>query len=563
MTTTTIGPVIMVSEPTGIATEDRRNIQDAIDQAATYGGGTVMLQKGVYFLEPFTTNNYTSCIYLYQGVHLLGSGVCSTTLYAENSDCHVVLSDPAQLMEDGINYMPKNGIWLKDFQVVAGVNSGSYTGIYLKGVMCFLIENVLVNGNYANGCHFNRGIHVKGWVGTLINCAVNETYQGYNLSWDDDLDGLRPDNTNAVELIGCHYEGGNLLPESGNLVGCYINGFGNHFSGSTIERRLTVPTANATGVYIKEDSGNTFTGCYFEGWPTTFTLDGCSGTTITGGFMMACYGIDSIQYLNGADAIANSNIIQNVSQITFVYENGTWTMAGSSVRDNLGRLSIAPNGTTPDNGYNGNIVITKPSISGQYINMVRSANFVWSIGTVYNTNDFAIGPGQDVDSNFNNPSLTIQTNGNVGLGTTVPYGKLTVQGGTPDAGDLFIINNAEGKKIGGLYPDGANSGVLHILDNDENKKIQLYSNGSSWITGNFGAGTTTPETQLHLGGANAVVTVAKTNNTPPVPGTADKARIYVKGDKLVIQYKDGTLTRYKWLLLTGTGVSWQQSTTAP
>ena len=101
------------------------------------------------------------------------------------------------------------------------------------------------------------------------------------------------------------------------------------------------------------------------------------------------------------------------------------------------------------------------------------------------------------------------------------------------------------------------------MDNAENKKIQLYSNGSSWIAGNLGIGTTAPETQLHIGGANAVLTIAETNTTPPAPGAADKAHIYVKGDKLVIQFKDGNYTRYKWLSLIGSGVTWQQSTTAP
>lgn len=40
------------------------------------------------------------------------------------------------------------------------------------------------------------------------------------------------------------------------------------------------------------------------------------------------------------------------------------------------------------------------SNTGQHIAMVRAGNKVWSIGYVYNTNNFAIGPGQSTDSNF-------------------------------------------------------------------------------------------------------------------------------------------------------------------
>lgn len=43
----------------------------------------------------------------------------------------------------------------------------------------------------------------------------------------------------------------------------------------------------------------------------------------------------------------------------------------------------------------------------------------------------------------------------------------------------------------------------------------------------------------------------------------NQAAVYVKGDKLVIAFKDGATTRYKYLDLTGTGVTWIHTTTAP
>jgi hypothetical protein len=478
----------IVPAPTGVAATDRQNIQDAIDQAA-YGGGTVFLQRGTYILEP--AGNYSCCLFLYQGVRLVGSGMLATILNAADSDCHVIMSNPAQW--GGNNYLPANGISIKDLQVLAGPNSGSFTGIYLKGVVQCLIENVLVNGNYFSaGYHFNRGMHLKAWVGTVINCSVVESYQGYNLSWDDDLDGNPSDNTNALEMVGCHYEGGTLPPpEAGSLIGCYINGFANHLTGCTIERRLTETLPlNTVGILVKERGGNTFTGCYFEGWKVTFKFDGCSGTNVTGGFMLTCFGIDAIQYLNGAELVSSGNNVQNVCQGFVKYSENNWNFLGVIPRNDLGRISIAPHGTIPDNGHSGNLNITKTALSGQYINLIRSANFVWTLGMTFNTNNFAIGPGQEIDSNFTKPFFTLQ-------------------------------------------PDGK-----------------------------MGVGTTTPETQLHLGGTDAIITIANTNNNPPIPAP-DKARLYIKDDKLVVQYKDGTTTRYKWLPLTGSGVNWQQGTTAP
>ena len=391
-----MNPFITVPFPTGNASADRSNIQSSINKAAENGGGNVILQKGVYFLESHTFGSYTCCLFVPAGIRLIGAGMTSTVLAAVNSDCHVIMTDPA--IWNGSFYETRNAIRMEDFQVLGGINSGSYTGIYLNGVMCCYMKNVWVIGNYAAGYHFNRGIHLKGWVGTLMNCNVNDCYQGFNLSWDDDLGSGPIDNTNAIAMIGCHFEGGFVPPPVGGSIGCYINGYANHISGSTIERRFTETTSteNQTAVYVKEDAGNSFTGCYFEGWRSNFTFDGCSGTTVTGGFMSSTSGIDAVQYLNGADSVEKSNVIQNMYEMVLEWDHGNVIQVSAGMR------------------------------------------------------------------------------------------------------------------------------------NTDNVK-----------------------------------TIDVVTATPDAPTTPDKGRIYIKGDNLVIQYKDGTDIRYKWLSLTGVGVTWQQSTVAP
>lgn len=94
----------------------------------------------------------------------------------------------------------------------------------------------------------------------------------------------------------------------------------------------------------------------------------------------------------------------------------------------VGRIAIAPTGTFSDEGYNGNLVITKPKASGQYINMIRQSSCIWSIGMLYNTNTFCIAGGTAEDSKFNNSHFTIASNGNVGIGTGNPANKLSVNG---------------------------------------------------------------------------------------------------------------------------------------
>lgn len=52
-------------------------------------------------------------------------------------------------------------------------------------------------------------------------------------------------------------------------------------------------------------------------------------------------------------------------------------------------------------------------------------------------------------------------------------------------------------------------------------------------------------------------------NTPLNPGSGIETHLYMRSDKLIIQYNDGGTVRYKYLDLTGTGVTWVHTTTAP
>lgn len=107
---------------------------------------------------------------------------------------------------------------------------------------------------------------------------------------------------------------------------------------------------------------------------------------------------------------------------------GIGTMAPSQALNVVGKVAIAPSGTISDEAYNGNLMITKPTASGQYINLVRQGSIPWSIGTVYNDNTFAIGVAVANDAAFTAPFLSINSSGNVGIGTANPQNALDVKG---------------------------------------------------------------------------------------------------------------------------------------
>jgi hypothetical protein len=62
-------------------------------------------------------------------------------------------------------------------------------------------------------------------------------------------------------------------------------------------------------------------------------------------------------------------------------------------------------------------------------------------------------------------------------------------------------------------------------------------------------------------GVDSSIMFTEVTSAPDDPTDGAEARIYVKDDKLVIQYNDSATIRYKYLDLTGTGVTWVHTTT--
>jgi hypothetical protein len=95
----------------------------------------------------------------------------------------------------------------------------------------------------------------------------------------------------------------------------------------------------------------------------------------------------------------------------------------------------------------------------------------------------------------------------------------------------------------------------------------LYFSGTAdnYLNGKLGVGTSAPDTGLHLGKTDGTgaTTYAEQTSTPANPGAGNEARTYVKDNKFIIQWNEGGTIRYKYLQLSGTGVTWVHTTTAP
>lgn len=109
-------------------------------------------------------------------------------------------------------------------------------------------------------------------------------------------------------------------------------------------------------------------------------------------------------------------------------------------------------------------------------------------------------------------------------------------------------------------------------------QIEEVSGAETWRLGVNSSGdllffdsTDTDETLKIVDGATALKLEVTDNGglgmtetgTPAAPTQDTQAKIYIKANKLIIAWNDGGTTRYKYLDLTGTGVTWVHTTTAP
>jgi hypothetical protein len=86
--------------------------------------------------------------------------------------------------------------------------------------------------------------------------------------------------------------------------------------------------------------------------------------------------------------------------------------------------------------------------------------------------------------------------------------------------------------------------------------------------GFVGINQTAPISQLHIGQTSLVadsgtICIDEKDTTPANPAANSQAKVYMKADKIVIQYNDAGTVKYRYMDLTDTTATWTYSTTAP
>jgi hypothetical protein len=102
--------------------------------------------------------------------------------------------------------------------------------------------------------------------------------------------------------------------------------------------------------------------------------------------------------------------------------------------------------------------------------------------------------------------------------------------------------------------DTSGSAPANIISGNDMEDDISHRDGVDLVSGNTGQAANIFDNRINF---------QELSNQPPAPNQSSQCIMYMKDDKLIIKYNDGGTTRYKYLDLTGTGVTWVHTTSAP
>jgi len=193
-----------------------------------------------------------------------------------------------------------------------------------------------------------------------------------------------------------------------------------------------------------------------------------------------------------------------------------------------------------------------------------------------------------------NPTIYAQTDKRIALNHSSPQSTLHMKGDGSNGSNAFIFF---GDSFGGGTTPYVSIGENAGTDSDA---MEIYGkNGIFQRVGTYGstsklcitsAGAVCVNTETAVSGAELTVSgdvdisstlnvqgigtfqvsavfnefaKFKTASTPSSPANGTEFNLYYKSNKFIIQYNNAGTVRYKYLDLTGTGVTWVQTTVAP
>jgi hypothetical protein len=305
----------------------------------------------------------------------------------------------------------------------------------------------------------------------------------------------------------------------------------------------------------------------------TLVLDGTSLSKSASGLK---WNDGSTQFIDVSSATEAFRITQRGSGAALLVEDSTNPDASPFVVDSLGNVGVGT--TTPGVALdvNGQISANNAITASNPNNALATFSLSW----LNDVPRFRIGgsgigslAGMDIQGPGNVSYLRVTGVGRIGIGTATPSNQLSVVGSADITGSLGIGTTNPPCRLSVFENSASSAVVIRQLGTGLALRVEDSTNPDSSpfvidADGNVGIGLTTPTSSLHLGQTTGVadaatIQLAEKDTTPANPDASIACKIYMKSDKLVIQYNDGGTVRYKYLDLTGTTVTWVADTVAP
>lgn len=131
---------------------------------------------------------------------------------------------------------------------------------------------------------------------------------------------------------------------------------------------------------------------------------------------------------------------------------------------------------------------------GVQLGIQAAGAYIWNFESADNTGDIYFGTA-------NSRKMTLTTGGNLGIGTADPDYRLEVKGTATTNTDIVGFSNSNGtvKHIFGLENVGAGRYSIRNASNNTAVFFSAHDADNSYVNaGNFGIGTTAPESKLHV-----------------------------------------------------------------
>ncbi len=219
---------------------------------------------------------------------------------------------------------------------------------------------------------------------------------------------------------------------------------------------------------------------------------------------------DNLYYNTGNVGVGTTTPVQKLSVVGKIYSTEGFQLPDGTLIDAVGDMGKWSGSS--DIYYNiGNIGVgtSTPSAllelsgTGQQALKVTDVTNSITTGIWSGTSQGLIGTYTNTDLRFitnGTSKMTIDTSGNVGVGTTTPIAKLEINGNiiadTPTADDHVAtkayVDAASGTSKTELWPDGTTctAGIENQLGWDEGASAITYCDGSNWIVEETGCGKT-------------------------------------------------------------------------